>query len=408
MKKSPLKKPSISNASINKASMLLFFILFGAMFIFGYVENIKGVTYPLIKDYFDISYEQQGAMVSVMSFSYVIFCLIGGILIGRVGVKKTFITGFVFIVFGLAGVFFLPPFLFVAGALFIVSAAFGLFEVSSNALATQIFTSRAALLMNLLHFFYGAGSSLSPRAAGFVAGAQGWRYVYLLSIPLVLLFFIPSIFTRFPQAQNPEGENESTKKVGFFTAVKTPMVWLFALVLGLMVGVELCSANWAGLYFQDVYQLDPTTSGAVFISNFYILFTLSRLLGGFAIEKIGYMRSLYIATAATIFTFILGFALGARGIYVLPALGFFTAMFWPTLLATAMGYFRENAPVMTSAIIVIAGALNSGIQLLIGLANRLAGPAWGYRSCLFYALLVIAALVVLTRCMRHPYKDGLT
>ena len=155
-----------------------------------------------------------------------------------------------------------------------------------------------------------------------------------------------------------------------------------------------------------MYKLDIKTSGAAFISNFYILFTISRLLSGFVIEKIGYLRSLFIAAIAAVFIFILGFILGGKGIYVLPGLGFFTAIFWPTLLAVAMGYFKEDSPVMTSAIIVIAGALNSGIQFLIGLANRLAGPAWGYRSCLLYAIISVAALVVLFRCMRRPYKAG--
>ena len=399
-----MSKSSIKETGKISGSLLLFIILFGAMFLFGYIENIKGVTYPLIKTEFSISYEQQGMMVSIMSFSYVLFCLIGGILIGSLGVKKTFTLGFIFMILGLVCAFFLPRFLFVAAALFVISASFGLFEVSNNALATQLFTSRAALLMSLLHFFYGAGSSLSPRTAGVIASALGWRNVYLLSVPLVLLFFIPSIFTRFPQAKDEGQENGLKKKVSFLDALKTPMVWVFSAALGLMVGVELCSANWAGLYFQDVYSLDPKTSGAAFLSNFYILFTISRLLSGFAIEKIGYMRSLFIVTLATVFVFVLGFLLGARGIYVLPALGFFTAVFWPTLLATAMGYFREDAPVMTSAIIVIGGAINSGIQFLIGVANRLAGPAWGYRSCLVYALLIIAALVVLTRRMHRPYK----
>ena len=311
--------------------------------------------------------------------------------------------GFGFIILGLTGAFFLPRFILVAAALFCVSAAFGLFEVTTNALATQIFTTRAALFFNLMHFFYGAGSALSPLAAGRIAAAVNWRYVYLLCLPLVLLFFIPSISTRFPQAEEDEEGKVKPKRTSFFTALKTPMVWIFAMTLGIMVAVELCSANWAGLYFQDVYHLDPKTSGASFISNFYILFTISRLLGGFAIEKIGYMRSLYIATLASIAILVFGLALGAMGIYVLPVLGFFTAMFWPTLLATAAGYFRSDAPVMTSAIIVLAGAINSGIQFLMGLTNRLAGPAWGYRSALFYAVLIIAALIVLTRCQRRPY-----
>ena len=396
-----------------KTSKLLFFILFGVMILFGYIENIKGVTFPLIKVEFNATYEQQGMMVSFLSLAYVLFCFIGGIILGKWGVKKAFTAGFIFMVAGLAGVFFMPNFWFATGALFVVFAAFGLFEVSINALATQLFIARAALLMSLLHFFYGVGSSLSPRLAGVISTAFGWREVYLLCIPLVLFFFFPSLFARFPKQEGMEqqgitegGDNstQAAKRVSFFMALKNPVVWVFAIVLGLMIAVELCSANWAGLYFQDVYHLDPKTSGAAFVSNFYILFTLSRLLSGFVIEKIGYVRSLFIATLAAVFIFILGFILGEKGIYALPGLGFFTAIFWPTLLATAMGYFKEDSPVMTSAIIVIAGALNSGIQFLIGLTNRLVGPAWGYRSCLFYAVLSVVFLFILTRRMRNPYK----
>jgi len=389
--------------SIGSKTILLFIILFGAMFLFGFIENIKGVTYPLIKTDFAISYEQQGVMVSVLSFSYVLFCLLGGILIGSQGVKRTVALGFIFMILGLLGTFFLPRFLFVAAALFVISASFGIFEVSINALATQVFTSRAALLMSLLHFFYGVGSSFSPRVAGVISAAFDWRNVYLFSIPLVVIIFIPSLFTRFPKTGTEE--NTTKKKVSFMRALKTPMVWVFSIVLGLMVSVELCSANWAGLYFQDVYFLDPKTSGAGFISNFYILFTISRLTSGFAIEKIGYMRSIFISSFATILVFIAGFAFGARGIYILPVLGFFTAMFWPILLATAMGYFKEDSPVMTSAIIVLAGAINSLIQFVAGLTNRIAGPAWGYRSFLLYAVLTVAALIVLKNRIHHPYAS---
>jgi fucose permease len=186
------------------------------------------------------------------------------------------------------------------------------------------------------------------------------------------------------------------------------MVWVFAAALGLMVGVELCSPNWAGLYFQDVYNLGVETSGAAFVSNFYIFFTLSRLLSGFIIERIGYTRCLFIAAFAAILVFAAGFILGKTGIYVLPVVGFFVAVFWPTLLASAMVYFRQDSAVMTSAIIVIAGLINGGIQFAIGLTNRLIGPAWGYRSAILYAVLIIAALFVLSRLQRKEYNHGET
>jgi fucose permease len=384
--------------------LLLFIILFIAMFLFGFIENVKGVTYPLIKLNFDVSYEAQGMMVSVLSLSYVLFCIVGGILIGSWGVKKTFALGSALMILGLAGAFFLPGFLSVTVALFVVSAAFGIFEVCSNALATQIFITRTALFFSLMHFFYGAGSSLSPLAAGCVAAAMDWRRIYLFLIPLTLVFFIPSVFALFPKTEGQE--QAGMKKASFFTALGTPMVWVFAAALGLMAGVEICSPNWAGLYFQDVYNLSAETRGAVFVSHFYIFFTVSRLLSGFIIEKIGYMRCLFIATFAAILIFVVGFILGANGIYVLPALGFFVAIFWPALLATAMVYFRQDSAVMTSAIIVIAGLINSLIQFAIGLANRFVGPAWGYRSALLYAVLIIAALLVLTRLQKKPYAPS--
>ena len=398
-----------------KKSTMLFIFLFGAMFLFGLVENVRGVTYPLIKAEFSVSYEQQGMMVSLMSFSYVVFCMVGGILLGNLGVKKAFMAGFVFIMLGLLAVFFMPGFWSIAAAMVVIFAGFGLFEVSSNALAAQLFTTRTALLMSLLHFFFGAGSALSPMAAGVLSAALSWRHVYLLAIPVVLVFFIPSLFTRFPQTDAPpdtsadapaDGEHEKApvKKLSFFTALKNPMVWIFAVTLGCMMTVEMSTPNWAGLYFQDVYHLDPKTVGAAFVSNFFILFTISRLVSGFVIEKIGYLRSIYIATFIVIFIYILGFFLGAKGIYILPVLGFFVSIYWPTILATAMGYFKKDAPVMTSAIIVIAGAINGGNQFFIGLTNRLIGPAWGYRGCLVYTVIIIALLMVLGKRIRNTFK----
>jgi len=388
---------------MNKASqpLLLFVLLYGLTFVFGYIANIQGVAYPLINAEFGLSDEQQGMMVSLLGMGSVLFSLIGGILIGSIGVKRTFLAGFIFVLTGMVTVFFTHRFLSLAGALFFIFVGFGFFHVSSNALATQLFKTRTALLMTLLHFSFGVGSILSPRVAGTLAASFSWRYAYLFAIPLMLFLFFLALFSRFP---NSVQDNPAAKRVSFFTALKTPDVWVFSIVLGLLMVVEISSILWAGLFFLNVYGLDPKTSGAAFLSNFFILFTLSRLFSGFVIDKIGYLRCLFIAVTASIFIFTLGFMVGERGIYILPALGFFTAVFFPVTMVTAMGHFREDAPVMLSAIIVIAGALNNLMQFLIGVTNSLAGPAWGYRSVLVYALLAVAALFFLRRYLRRPYK----
>jgi fucose permease len=366
------------------------------MVIFGIVENIKGVSYPLIKTEFNASWEQQGLMVSILSLSYVIFCIIAGLFLGRFGIKPSFLSGLGAISVGLFAIFFSPGFLSAAVCLFVIFAGFGFLEIGINALASSVFTANSALFMNLLHAFYGIGAIIGPKAAGILTNNAGfnWRLVYLLSMPLVFLSFIFSIFLKIP-GESKTGNVE--KRVTFFDALGRRDVWLMAVILGLGIAVEMSSPNWGALYFQDMYGIDPRTGGAAFLSMFFIFFTVSRLVSGMFVERIGYARSLIGITAVIFVIFIAGFCLGERGIYVLPALGFFIGPFWPTVMAIGIRHFGNDAPVMASAMIAIGGALNSIIQFLVGLTNRFLGPAWGYRSSAIYILICFVLLLVLSK-----------
>jgi fucose permease len=379
------------------------------MLIFGLIENIKGVSYPMIKAEFSASWEQQGLMVSMLSLGYVGFSIVAGIFLGRFGIKPAFLSGFAVLILGLSSIFFMPDFFSAATALFLVFAGFGFFEVGINALASRTFTSNTALLMNVLHAFYGIGAIIGPKAAGALLNntGLGWRYTYLLSLPLALVLFIPGIFAQIPGETRHRfavGEADRTGGVvtrkSFFDALRSPMVWLFSFTLGLSIIIEMNSANWGALYFQDVYGTDPTTGGAAFLSAFFIVFTLSRLVCGVFVERIGYMRSLTGLACIIMLIFIGGFCLGAKGIYVLPALGFFVALLWPTIMALAVVRFGDDAPVMSSAMIAIGGTVNAGGQFLVGLTNRLFGPAWGYRSSLLYTALLIGVLFLLRKKLR--------
>ena len=383
---------------VTKPRRIVFFILlFSIMLIFGIIENFKGVSFPLIKTEFDATWEQQGLLVSMLAISYVGFCIVAGIFLGRFGIKASVIIGFAAISTGLFSVFFMPGFFAAGAALFIIFAGFGFFEVGLNALASFVFVTKTALLMNILHAFYGIGAFTGPIAAGFITNNAGlnWRFIYILTLPFALLLFIPTIFVKFPEGKEETNAPDTSKKKSFLDALTSPMVWLLALSLGLCIVIEHSSPNWGALYFQDIYGLDPRTSGAAFVSTFFICFTVSRLVCGILVERIGYIRSLIGVTVIIFCIFLAGFLLGARGIYVLPVLGFFIGPLWPTIMAAAILYFGKDAPVMCSAMIAIAGTLNAGVQYLIGLTNSFFGPAWGYRSALVYTLMMIAVLVII-------------
>jgi len=389
----------------------MLFLVYGTMFLFGFLENIKGVSYPLIKNEFGVSYETQGTMISILSLGYTIFVIGSGFLLGIFKVKKVFLLSHVLLILGVSTIYFMPSFWTVALSLSFIFAGFGITEIAANGVATQIFIKRPALMMNLLHFMYGVGSIVGPKIAGILANPAGigmsWRKIYFITVPMVMIIFIPMLFSKFPDssANNAGADNAGNDKTGeethsFLSALKTKDVWIFGLALGIMMGLEMISSNWGSLYFQDSYGLDPTTKGANFVSSFFILFTLSRLINGFIIEKIGYIRSLAGALLFCLVIYIAGFSLGASGIYILPVLGFFIAIFWPTLMAVAMGFFGKNAPIMTAAIIAIGGLINAGMQLSIGFINQRIGPSWGYRSCPLFTVIVVFLILKINSSMK--------
>jgi fucose permease len=402
-------------------------LLYATMFLVGFMENIKGVSYPLIKNEFGVSYETQGTMISILSFSYTIFVVVAGFMLGRFGVKKIYVLGFIFLLLAASSLKLMSGFWTVTTSLFSLFAGIGVMEIAINAVATQVFLKRSALMMSLLHFMYGMGSIVSPKAAGILADPAGmglpWRHVYLLTVPVILVIFIPMLFTKFP-AQGQSGTKDGTaedsqaagnkasdgkaavpqQKHSYIAALKTPSVWAFGIALGVMIGLEMAASNWGSLYFQDTYGMKPETSGANFVSVFFVSFTLSRLLSGFIIEKIGYMRSLIGAIVIGIVIFLVGFALGPKGIYILPLQGFLFAIFWPTVMAITIGYYGKNAPLMSSAVIAIAGLFNSAIQFVMGHINQHIGAAWGYRSCLVFAVILLCFLLILNRRLKHSSK----
>lgn len=392
------KMKIIINKILSKHAFMFFIIVYATMFLFGLVENIKGVSFPLIKVEFGVSYDSQGGMVSLTWFGYVLFCFIASLFMQRFGIKKSILAGYILICIGAIATLAAPSFWMVSLTLLIVNAGFGFFEVGTNALGTVIFTSRTALMMSLMHFFYGFGAILGPKTAGLLTDSFGfsWRQVYVVIIIPVALVFLFVLFTRFKKNAIQNSLEQVTPKITFIGALKNPIVWLFCLTLGFMEVIEFGAANWGGLYLQDVYGLDPRIIGASFVSIFYILFTLSRLFSGLIIEKIGYIWSLYGAIICTIILFFIGFFLGRNGIWMLPVTGFFIAIMWPTIMAVAMKVFGENAPTITSVIITVSGAINGLFQLVIGFTNQYAGDAWGYRSCFLYATIALVMLYLLS------------
>jgi fucose permease len=173
-----------------------------------------------------------------------------------------------------------------------------------------------------------------------------------------------------------------------------PIIWFFSILLGLLVAVEFAPGNWGPLFFKDVYGLSPEVEGAAFVSLFYLLFTSSRLLGGFFIEKIGYYRSLYLDIIITILILFIGFSFSLNGIWILAASGLFISQFWILGMSLAEKRFGTNAGLFCSVIITLMGLFNVILQLFVGYINEMSGGHLGYPISLLFAIIALGMVLV--------------
>ena len=184
-----------------------------------------------------------------------------------------------------------------------------------------------------------------------------------------------------------------------------PKVWLFVLVIGLLVVVEIGTGNWLVSYLGGTYGMSEGES-AQWLSLFFLFFTLGRLFGGYIIERVGYVRSIGVFIIAVVALDVGGFALGRPGVIMFSLTGFFISIMYPTFMAMIMKEF----PVATSSVMgfVIAAVAAFGMLMnwVVGQTSDLLGVAAGYGSFMLYAILALALLMVLNRRLTFNKKPA--
>lgn len=378
----------------NKNLIIMILIIYSTMLLFGMTENIKGVSFPLIKDEFGVAYTSQGGLVSSSWFGYVIFCVVATLSLERYGSKKSLGFGYIFICLGCLLVSFSNSFYSVNASLMILWMGFGFFEVGSNAMATTVFKSNSAIYMNLMHFFYGFGAVLGPKFAGLAVEKfdAGFKGIYLITLVPMVIVLSMIMMSKTDEQNETESSSMTIKE-----ALRNKYVWMFAICLGFMEVIEFSAANWGSFYLRDAFGIDPLKLGATFVSVYYIFFTISRLCSGFAIEKIGYIKSIIISLVSIFVLYIAGFLFGSKGIWILAFTGFFSAIMWPTLMCIAMNIFKKESAIATSIIIVISGSINGVMQLVTGIINEYIGNLWGYRLSALYVLIPIYFIILIAK-----------
>lgn len=373
-------------------------------FSFGGTDASKSVYLPLIQKFYKLGYDYQGLFVFTSSLGYTLFSLVIGYLLPKLGIKWILLIGLLILFTSfVCGIAFVNVWV-VLVSLVIAGIGQVFLDVGTNTWATILFTSHKAVMMNLLHCFYGFGATVGPTFTGFVSKRLNMSYrgvfiavLFLLSVAIVIALFIP----KQEEKNTIESETkEEGKSMTILSALKHPVVILLGLAQGCIAGTENITMNWAPIYLRDLYGWDPETKGAYFVTIFFTGYTISRLLSGFLIDAVGEINSMMIYVPILTVLFVVGFALGEKGVYALMATGIFISPLFPTMLTVAMIYFGKEVETCTSVILFTYMIFSQTIQLIVGLVNKYCGVQWGYRVAVVLMLIVFCVLLTVKALLK--------
>jgi fucose permease len=329
---------------------LLLLLIFGVMLTFGIIDTIDGVTFPIIKNLFEVSDISYGLMGMISTgLAFVFGFTAAGFVIHATSDKITLFVGFLLIAAGLTSMGFVSTFFGIGVCIFLITSAFGFFDTAVNSLASKTFTHQGRQ-MNLLHALYGGGAILGPIAAASAIAVTGtWKSIYLIClIPIVILFVVNIVLSKTTSI------TKVVEKIPLRTIFSNKFFWLFAIAFGLTPAFESQTLYWGSVWINSL-SLDPSYV-PLYLSTFFGLFTIGRLTSAAVVEKFGCFKVLGTCVLSMLVLYVLFTVLQIP--LILAGLGLFVGPLFPTLMAYAFKYFKDEASQYTSFMFMIMAVIN--------------------------------------------------
>jgi len=393
----------------NRNYILFTIAVFSCFAILGVADNIRGTALPRIQDEFSLTELHLGLLLTANSVGYITACTFTAALARRIGMKTCLVAGLSVIVLAGVCVCYSPGFAVLVLGFFILNVGFGMLDISAGIIAARIFTKRTGMMMNIAHFFFGIGATMSPlistglMAARFGDFLLGWRYTYLLILSFALVPAIPTLLGHMKR-QGGDG-----KQGGYSKLLKNPVLWLLTMVLAFELVAESGAAAWLVNFLEKAHSYSGEKA-ALRLTLFFICFTATRLTFGPLIDRFGLLRTIMVAPLLAGVMITVGVLAGEPGTPLLFLAGIGVAPMWPTVMAVIAKLFpddldRAMTVILTAIGVVVVpanllmGGLINKARLIFTVAHGEAGVAMAYSAgylflglCCFIAFAFAAIL----------------
>lgn len=371
-------------------SLKVFIPVMLSFFVMGIVD-VVGVSTNYIRNDFSLD-DLTASIIPMMVFLwFAIFSIPTGILMNRIGRKKTVLIAIVISLLSLLLPYLFYDFYVVIIAFALLGIGNTILQVSLNPLVASIVSGeKLASTLTFGQFVKAIASFVGPIIASVAAKQYGdWRLIFVVFVAVSLLAFLWLYITPI-QADEERGESQTTFS-STLTLLKDSLILQLFLGIVFIVGIDVCmNTNTPQLLIQ---RLGMTTDNATLGSSLYFAArTIGAFLGSFILIRCKPSVFLRINMVVAIIAFaIILFAAEQWLLFLGVALvGFTCANVFSILFSVALQYKPQQTNEISSLMImgVAGGAI---ITPIAGLLSKNMGLAAGFGLlllCVIYILLL--------------------
>lgn len=366
-------------------------------FLFGCVDNMKGVTLPVILR--DVGYDHSlgGTIISSEYAGFFLATFLAGLLADLWGKKITLVLAGLCLIFGAAGYASSSCLLMFIGFIFLIGIGLGALELSGSNILSGIWGGQKGRYLNLLNACYGVGAVLTPVLAGYLLDLGiSWRGVYRYSLFVIVPVTGYFIIMRFPKEEQKNSRSKKVDLKELCSVILHRNVLCMYVMIFMYVAAEIGMATWAVGFLQKEKQMSAAGS-AMYLSAYFVCMTVGRLLGSLFVDRVGHLKSLLtFSVLAGVFLAVGIFGPPSTAIFlVFTGLGF--SIIFPTATTVVSEIPSKNPGILLGIFLGFGGVGGMAGPYLIGVVNDLFGMKAGMAIDLVFCAVVVTALLIIMK-----------
>jgi MFS family permease len=323
-----------------------------------------------------------------------LMAILGGWLSDRLNKVLVSILSMVMLTAGSLLLAFSPDPFIAGSSLVLMGVAAGFLESALNAFVSDLYSEKRGLSLNLFHIGWNVGSALGPLLAALVIVTFGsWRRVYLFPLPVLVFFAL--LLTRL-RNNEPKPQIKIVQK-SYPANSDTPISKSLPISLMgfLYTGAEMGISTWLAYILENLGST-PIEAGLT-TGMFWGLMGFGRLIWSHAVDRIGYEKTVIIASSMTLPCMVA--AVMPLPLYICMFLwamsGFLLAPVFPTLIAWGTSMNPLAGSTASGLIMTLSTLGLFSSTLLAGLVTTYssAGEAQYVFVCFMAALLADALIM---------------